>query len=126
MIKTERKTKKGGARQLSIRTINGIRQNLKRLFPAYLLCFIPFVIFGTRNDIRLMLWKIAVVGAGLLVFHFTRKAMFPYIDLNRSLHLIRLPGDGEKISGASAALIAEALVIAALAFAIITAMAEGL
>lgn len=105
-------------------------RNLKRLFPTYLFIFVPFLLFGTRNDLRLMFWKVAVVGCGLLVFHFTRKSMFPYIDLSRSLsHLKSHPstaGGGATILALGVAVLAEALIIAALAFAIIIAMAEGL
>lgn len=104
-------------------------RNLRRLFPAYLFSFVPFLIFGTRNDLRLMFWKIAVVGCGLLIFHFTRKSMFPYIDLHRSLtHLKSHPSTagGGAILAYGVAVLAEALIIAALAFAIIIAVAEGL
>lgn len=110
--------------------IRRMSRNLRRLFPAYLFIFVPFLLFGTRNDLRLMFWKVAVVGCGLLVFHFTRKSMFPYIDLSRSLsHLKSHPssaGDGASILASGVAVMAEALIIAALAFAIIIAMAEGL
>lgn len=123
---TEYIAKLNGASEKRAALFASAAKSIRRLFPAYLLCFLPFAIFGTKNDIRLMLWKVAVVGAGLLVFHFTRKAMFPYIDLNRSLHLIRQPGDGAHFMGNAAALLAEALIIAAMAFAIIIAMAEGL
>ncbi len=105
-------------------------RNLRRLFPAYLFIFVPFLLFGTRNDLRLMFWKVAVVGCGLLIFHFTRKSMFPYINLSRSLsHLRSHPstaGGGASILACGMAVLAEALIIAALAFAIIIAMAEGL
>ncbi len=98
----------------------------KRLFPSYLLCFLPFMLFGTRNDLRLMLWKVAVVGAGLLAFHFTRKSMFPYIDLDRSLQTLRQADDGAKLLPLAIALLAEALLMAALALAIIISIAEGM
>ncbi len=107
-------------------------RNLRRLFPAYLFIFVPFLLFGTRNDLRLMFWKVAVVGCGLLVFHFTRKSMFPYIDLSRSLSRLKnhptpsTAGDGAIFSALGMAVLAEAVIIGALAFAIIIAMAEGL
>ena len=98
----------------------------KRLFPSYLLCFLPFLVFGTKNDLRLIFWKVAVVGAGLLAFHYTRKSMFPYIDLHKSLHTLRHADDSAKLLPLAVSLLAEALIIAALAFAIVIAVAEGL
>jgi hypothetical protein len=100
--------------------------SIRRLFPSYLLCFLPFLVFGSQPDIRLMLWKIAVVGGGLLVFHFVRKSMFPYIDLRVSFE--KAAGADEKNSRLAAALVAlsQSIVIAALAVAILLSMAGGI
>ena len=100
--------------------------SIRRLFPSYLLCFLPFLLFGSQPDIRLMLWKIAIVGAGLLVFHFARKSMFPYIDL-RDVYEKSADAD-ENNSRLAAAIVAlsQSIVLAALAVAIIFSMAGGI
>ncbi len=103
-----------------------IRFSLRRLFPSYLLCFLPFFIFGSRPDIRLMLWKIAVVGAGLLVFHFARKSMFQYIDLRDVYQRAADARDeSDRIVFALLAL-AQSIVVAALAVAVLFSMAGGI
>ena len=103
-----------------------IRFSLRLLFPSYLLCFLPFFIFGSRPDIRLMLWKIAVVGAGLLVFHFARKSMFQYIDLRDVYQKAAdAPDESDRLVFALLAL-AQSIVVAALAVAILFSMAGGI
>lgn len=100
--------------------------SLRRLFPSYLLCFLPFFLFGSSLDIRLMLWKIAIVGAGLLVFHFVRKSMFPYIDLRVTYEkAVATDGKSDRLASALLAL-AQSLVIAALAVAILFSVAGGI
>ncbi len=99
---------------------------LKRLFPSYLLCFVPFLVFAEKNDLRLILWKIAVVGTGLLVFHFARKSMFPYIDLHRSFNKAMETDDHVHRLAESIIALAQAILISAMAFAIIFAMAGGI
>jgi len=99
--------------------------SVRRLFPSYILCFAPFLVFGTRDDIRLILWKIAVVGTGLLVFHFARKSMFPYIDLHRSFQQIIQTDEKNRLPFALKAL-AETFLIALMAFAVIFSVAGGI
>ncbi len=105
-----------------------VRLGLVRLFPTYLLCFIPFLVFGTRNDIRLILWKTAVVGAGLVIFHFVRKSMFPYIDLQSSYQKVLEEAENGKPENLSKALIAlsQTILISAMAVSIIFAVAGGI
>ena len=99
--------------------------SLRRLFPAYLLCFIPFLVFGEKGDIRLMLWKIAVVGAGLLILHFARKSMFPYIDLNAAYRKAAGADDSSRMALAIIAL-AQSIVVAVMAAAILLSIAGGI
>ncbi|GMT42519.1 MAG: hypothetical protein IEMM0002_0930 [bacterium] len=97
----------------------------RRLIPSYILCFAPFLFFGTKSDIRLILWKIAVVGTGLLVFHFARKSMFPYIDLDRSFNQINQADEKSRLPLAIKAF-AEAVLVASMAFAILFSVAGGI
>ncbi|MEE8483055.1 MAG: hypothetical protein V3S46_00525, partial [Nitrospinota bacterium] len=90
------------------------------------LCFVPFLVFAEKNDLRLILWKIAVVGTGLLVFHFARKSMFPYIDLRRSFNKAMETDDHVHRLAESIIALAQAILISAMAFAIIFAMAGGI
>lgn len=97
-----------------------------RLFPSYLLCFVPFLFFGTWNDIKLILWKIAVVGTGLLIFHHVRKSMFPYIDLLRSFERVFEARDKSKRLPLALVALSQSLLIAAMAVSIIFAVAGGI
>ena len=99
--------------------------SIRRLFPAYLLCFIPFLIFGAKGDLRLMLWKIAVVGAGLLILHFARKSMFPYIDLHAAYQKAADADDSSRMAFAIIAL-AQSIVVAVMAAAILLSIAGGI
>jgi len=99
---------------------------LKRLFPSYLICFVPFLIFGSRQDFRLILWKIAVVGTGLLVFHYVRKSMFPYIDLKKSYQSVIDAQDKTNTVPLAIIVMAQSVLIASLALAIVFAVAGGL
>ncbi len=100
--------------------------NLKRLFPSYLLCFVPFLFFGSRQDFRLILWKIAVVGAGLLVFHYVRKSMFPYIDLKKSYQSVIDAKDKADSVPLAIIVMAQSVLIASMALAVVFAVAGGL
>lgn len=100
--------------------------SLRRLFPAYLLCFIPFLIFGEKGDIRLMLWKIAVVGAGLLILHFARKSMFPYIDLNAAYQKAATADDDSSRVAFAIIALAQSIVVAVMAAAILLSIAGGI
>ena len=99
--------------------------SLRRLFPAYLLSFVPFLVFGEKGDFRLMLWKIAVVGAGLLILHFARKSMFPYIDLNAAYRKAADADDSSRMALAIIAL-AQSIVVAVMAGAILLSVAGGI
>lgn len=73
-----------------------------------------------------MLWKIAVVGAGLLVFHFARKSMFQYIDL-RDVYQKAADAEDESDRIVFALLaLAQSIVVAALAVATLFSMAGGI
>jgi hypothetical protein len=105
---------------------NSMAFSLRRLIPSYLLCFVPFLVFGTKGDIRLILWKIAVVGAGLLAFHFARKSMFPYIDLRSSYKkVVEADEKSDRLPFALLAL-AQSILVAVLAFAILLSIAGGI
>jgi hypothetical protein len=114
--------KKSHAGALAQKTLAG----LKRLFPSYLLCFVPFLIFGSRHDFRLILWKIAVVGTGLLVFHYVRKSMFPYIDLKKSYQSVIDAQDKNNSVPLAIIVMAQSVLIASLALAVVFAVAGGL
>jgi hypothetical protein len=96
-----------------------------RLFPSYLICFIPFLFFGTANDLNLILWKIAVVGTGLLVFHYVRKSMFPYIDLRKSIEEVKAAPGESKLPLAILTL-SQSIIVAAMAVSVLCAVAGGM
>lgn len=96
-----------------------------RLFPSYLICFIPFLFFGSANDLNLILWKIAVVGTGLLVFHYVRKSMFSYIDIRKSIEEVKNAPGESKLPLAILAL-SQSIVVSAMAISILYAVAGGM
>jgi len=122
MIKIKNKNQEGKMKK----ALGKQTANLTRLFPSYLICFVPFLFFGTKQDIRLILWKIAVVGTGLLIFHYIRKSMFHYVDLQKAYEIIFEEKDETLRLHLVLLAIAKSILVSALAFSILFSIAGGI
>lgn len=70
------------------------KDHLKRNSFSWLFgIIIPLWFFGTPENIKLLAWKICVVCAACIVFHFVRKQMFPYVDPGYLVDKIREEGE---------------------------------
>lgn len=88
---------------------------------------IPLYFFGTGENLKLLAWKICVVCAGCIVFHFIRKQMFPYVDPGYLVDKIREEGENPDDQFLRVfALIAECLLLGLMFHAIIGGVAAGL
>lgn len=66
------------------------KDHLKRNSFSWLFgIIIPLLAFGTAENIKLLCWKITVVCAACIVYHFIRKQMFPYVDPGYLVDMLR-------------------------------------
>ncbi|MEW6409570.1 MAG: hypothetical protein AB1488_05595 [Nitrospirota bacterium] len=60
---------------------------LKRTKLSWLLLVVPMFAFGKFKDIQLFAYKLSLVGVAVIIAHFIRSELFPYVDLQKEMRL---------------------------------------
>lgn len=58
-----------------------LKREILRVLPLLFIILLSVGIFGDIEHLNMQLYQMSMVGLVIIIFHVTRKSLFPYLDL---------------------------------------------